>query len=98
MFLRITIDLSSRHDAATLAFLLKSKRWKLFPDRDCRADQVMIDLGYLRLAEFAEDLSAIVRDHNLSPVPPPEYLAAIAPVTQTEPRAADPLANPEEHL
>lgn len=98
MFLRITIDLASRHDAATAAYLLRSRGWMLCPDRDCRADQVTLDIGYLRLAAFAADLKQIVRDHNLSPEPQPEYLAAIAPVTQTEPRAADPLANPKDHL
>lgn len=98
MFLRLTIDLASRHDAATAAYMLNSRGWRLCPDRDCRADQVMLDIGYLRLAEFAVDLERITRDHHLSPAPPPEYLAAIAPVTQTEPRAADPLANPKDHL
>lgn len=82
MYLHVRIELSNRKDASHYASHLADRGWTISPDRDSKANEVTVRLGFPLMADLARDLTEIYR--MLPAVNPPVHL--IAPVSQDAPR------------
>lgn len=85
MYIHVRFEFSNRKEASEYSAALSEQGWTLAPDRDSKANEVTVRLGWTLLAQLSNDLAAIYRSRPV--INPPVH--TIAPVSPLSPRAAD---------